>query len=186
MKWIPIALCLIGCVAGYDETVSKRLVYYSAAAFCEVNTLKNWNCGAACQAVPGVTSFTQVADATLTNFGYVAYNPSQNEVVVAYRGSHNIENWINDMDAVKINYQRTGSPAGAQVHGGFFRVYQSLSSQTDSAVKALLNANPTASIVVTGHSLGAAVATFSAVDLKLGYPTHNIKFYTFGSPRPGN
>ena len=76
MKWIPIALCLIGCAAAYVETVSKRLVYYSAAAFCEVNTLKNWSCGAACQAVPGVTSFTQVADPTLTNFGYVAYNPS--------------------------------------------------------------------------------------------------------------
>ena len=123
MKWILIALGLIGCATAYDETVSKRLVYYSAAAFCEVNILKNWSCGAACKAVPGVTSFTQVADPTLTNFGYVAYNPNLNEVVVSYRGSHNIENWINDIDAIKTDYHRAGSPVGAQGHAGFYRVY---------------------------------------------------------------
>lgn len=109
-----------------------------------------------------------------------------NEVVVAYRGSHNIDNWINDMNAIKINYQRSGSPADTQVHAGFYNVYSTMQSQTQAAVKTLLSAHPTASIVLTGHSLGAAVATFSAIDIKLAFPSHKINFYTFGSPRPGN
>jgi|LauGreDrversion4_2_1035121.scaffolds.fasta_scaffold2028417_1 predicted lipase len=33
-------------------------------------------------------------------------------------------------------------------------------------VKALIAAHPSAKIVVTGHSLGAAVATFAALDIK--------------------
>jgi len=128
MKWIPLALCLIGCVSAYDETISKRLVYYSAAAFCQLDTLTNWTCGAACNAVPDVTSFTYVADPTLVNFGYVAYNNKENEIVVSYRGSHNMDNWINNMNAVKIDYQRDGAPFGAAVHAGFYYVYQTLES----------------------------------------------------------
>ena len=44
-----------------------------------------------------------------------------------------------------------------------------------------------ASILFTGHSLGGALATFAAVDVKetLGL-ANGLKLYTFGSPRTGN
>jgi hypothetical protein len=46
---------------------------------------------------------------------------------------------------------------------------------------------PTASLLITGHSLGAALATFAAVDIKEQLsPSQKIYFYTFGSPRTGN
>ena len=72
------------------------------------------------------------------------------------------------------------------MHAGFYNVYDSLSSQTLTAVRSLLSAHPSSSLVVTGHSLGAAVATFAALDLKLAHPKTPLLFYAFGSPRPGN
>lgn len=56
-----------------------------------------------------------------------------------------------------------------------------------TALKPLLSQHPAASILITGHSLGAALATFAAVDIKEQLnPAHKIYFYTFGSPRTGN
>lgn len=40
---------------------------------------------------------------------------------------------------------------------------------------------------MTGHSLGGALATYAAVDIKRFLaPQAQVHFYTFGSPRPGN
>ena len=56
-----------------------------------------------------------------------------------------------------------------------------------NAVRTLLSQHSSASIVVTGHSLGAAQATFALVDIKTKInPSNHIIFYSFGSPRPGN
>jgi predicted lipase len=42
-------------------------------------------------------------------------------------------------------------------------------------------------MLITGHSLGAALATLAALDIKRRLaPTNHIDFYTFGSPRVGN
>jgi predicted lipase len=39
---------------------------------------------------------------------------------------------------------------------------------------------------VTGHSLGGALATFAALDVKKNHPTRSAVLYTFGQPRNGN
>ena len=47
--------------------------------------------------------------------------------------------------------------------------------------------HPTASFLVTGHSLGGALATIAAVDLKVALGiTNPLSLYTFGQPRVGN
>jgi predicted lipase len=55
-------------------------------------------------------------------------------------------------------------------------------------VNNLIKQNPTASILITGHSLGAALATMAAIDIKnkIKIAASKITFYTFGSPRVGN
>lgn len=71
------ALALLAVVtlgATYDEQVGKRLVYYSAAAFCKESTLINWNCGAACTGAPGITNFKPISDINKKNFGYTGFN----------------------------------------------------------------------------------------------------------------
>ena len=62
-----------------------------------------------------------------------------------------------------------------------------MSSQVLPVVTKLVQQHPTATIVVTGHSLGAAQATFAAMDIKLNIkPSNPMKVYNYGSPRTGN
>jgi predicted lipase len=118
---------------------------------------------------PGITNFTYIANDNLTNFGFVAYNREFNEIVVAFRGTHNDQNWAEDMNSTKIEYQRNGGVAGMKVHAGFYNVYETLKEQIDKNVKKMIEENPDAKITVTGHSMGASVATLAAVDLKIQY-----------------
>lgn len=73
------------------------------------------------------------------------------------------------------------------MHEGFYTAYLGISSQVISAVKALKKAYPLATYLITGHSLGGALATFAGVDIKTSLRLKTkISMYTFGSPRTGN
>jgi hypothetical protein len=74
--------------------------------------------------------------------------------------------------------------AGCLVHTGFYASWAEVSSRVYSAVAAAKAANPTYKVVVTGYSLGAAVATLAAAYLREA--GHAIDLYTYGSPRVGN
>jgi predicted lipase len=86
---------------------------------------------------------------------------------------------------LKSNYK--GQPSTIQVHSGFLGAYNSVASQVINKISALAKIHTSASILFTGHSLGGALATFAAMDVKetLGL-SNSLKLYTFGSPRTGN
>ena len=64
---------------------------------------------------------------------------------------------------------------GCRVHGGFARRARQIAEQTDRALVGQEGA-----LLITGHSLGAALATLAAID------GHADKLITFGSPRVGD
>ena len=71
------------------------------------------------------------------------------------------------------------------VHKGFLEIYQKFRSKLHQKLRKL---NP-AIIVVTGHSLGGAVATLCATDLAAIYQNSSqtkVICYTFGTPRVGD
>lgn len=72
------------------------------------------------------------------------------------------------------------------VHSGFQSAYKGVEGTILSTVKSQLASNPSYRVVVTGHSLGGALASLSAVSLKTGIPNLNLKLYTYGQPRVGN
>jgi hypothetical protein len=86
------------------------------------------------------------------------------------------------LDATKTNY--TSYPAcNCEVHKGFYDAEQRVINEVITEVKRLKGLYPTAAVKTTGHSLGAALASLTAMDLiKAGYPTST---YNFGSPRVG-
>jgi hypothetical protein len=91
-------LYTVASASGYDATLSKRAAYYSSASYCAKAGLQSWSCGAACSAVPGVTSVTVMENYIQGTYGFVGYSAAHNEIMVAFRGSHNIANWIENID----------------------------------------------------------------------------------------
>ena len=63
---------------------------------------------------------------------------------------------------------------------------EALKPQIVPAVHSLVNQFPSASVYVTGHSLGAAMAVLSAAHLQTQEGVNVDEIYTFGLPRVGD
>eukprot|EP00656_Telonema_subtile_P054699 TRINITY_DN8235_c0_g1_i3.p1 TRINITY_DN8235_c0_g1~~TRINITY_DN8235_c0_g1_i3.p1 ORF type:complete len:446 (-),score=94.99 TRINITY_DN8235_c0_g1_i3:378-1715(-) len=85
-----------------------------------------------------------------------------------------------------------GSVAGIRdrcmVHGGFVRAYLSVREQLLEQHASLCAQHEPTSVLVTGHSLGGALATIFALDLLMRrlHTPEQVWMVTFGQPRVGN
>lgn len=111
----------------------------------------------------------------------VGYEPTRRQVVVAYRGSSNTKNWVEDFKFDLVAYP----PCQCLAHRGFLQVQDRVSGWVYEQVKALALKRGYSGVLLTGHSLGAAVATLGALDLKRrGMAV--LPVYTFGEPHVGD
>jgi predicted lipase len=107
--------------------------------------------------------------------GHVACNDT--EIIITFRGTQptQLSDLLADLDTIP----KKNGPGF--VHAGFRKEARKLYELVFDYIKA----HPNRKIYVTGHSLGAAMATYMAQEIKwnkLGDPT----LYTFGSPRLGS
>ncbi len=102
---------------------------------------------------------------------------SDNEVIITCRGTqpNQPKDLLADLDSMP---KRHGD---GWVHAGFRREARKLLND----VLAWVKKHKDKDIFITGHSLGAAMATYITQELEFAGYT-NIKLYTFGSPRLGN
>lgn len=114
--------------------------------------------------------------------GYVGYSTAHSAVIVAFRGSANVKNWINNFDAAQITYSKC---SGCVIHRGFYNGYNTISATVKSQIQLIISKYRNAPIYVTGHSLGGALAVVAGLDLHSTFSNVN-KLYTFGQPRVGN
>lgn len=70
------------------------------------------------------------------------------------------------------------------VHKGWIEAFQNIVPIIDTAI-GLLGDN-TKKIIITGHSLGAAMATLTSVYMGINYRELDFETYLFGSPKVGN
>ena len=113
--------------------------------------------------------------------GFVAIDPVNSLIVVALQGSDSIVDYIDD---ILFLYTSCDLVPGCKVHTGFWNNWNASKSTIFSAVATATASYPSYNLVITGHSLGAAVATIAAAYLRQnGYP---CDLYTYGSPRVGN
>jgi len=155
---------------------------YSYAAYCPPNSIQSWTCSW-CQQNSSVSGFvtTQIVT-SLGELAYVGYNKDYQQILAVFRGSTDIVNWINNMDAVLVDYPYC---TGCQVHEGFYDTWKSVKVGVMNEVYRLHKLYPSYSIVVSGHSLGAAVATLAGVDIYKNVSS-TVYSWTLGSPRVGN
>ena len=93
------------------------------------------------------------------------------DIVLAYRGTSELGDWVDD-----ARYVKTDFPRGGRVHTGFFEQFMAI----DSDVRSDLHDFQNFPLLVTGHSLGAALATIAGVAYRAEAGA------VFGSPRVGN
>jgi hypothetical protein len=97
-----IAAC--GALGQYDPTTAMSALQYCKTAYCPANEIQAWNCGPACQAHSGFQVVGVYNNASIESQAYTGYDSASGTIVVAIRGSSNIENWINDLDFFKTQY----------------------------------------------------------------------------------
>lgn len=113
--------------------------------------------------------------------GFVVTDSTNELVVVSFRGSQSIRNFIADAIAVK---DETDICQGCEAHAGFWRSWLEAREQVLAAVETAAAANPTFGVRVVGHSLGGAIAAFCAAQLRNDGFAADL--YTFASPRFGD
>lgn len=129
--------------------------------------------------------------------GFVAVDNVNKVIVLSYRGSVSLRNWIGNFN---LEFNDFSACSGCRVHAGFLSSYNGSKDQVKAALAQAKAQNPGYSIVFTGHSLGAAIATLAAADLRQqGFNVALVSRlffekvlqliidqYTYGSPMVGN
>lgn len=105
-----------------------------------------------------------VTDAT----GFVAVDDVNQVIVLSYRGSASLGNWIGN---VNLGFNAFMPCKNCQVHAGFLSSWNDSKDQVKAALTQAKSANPNYAIVYTGHSLGGAITTLAAAELRQqGFP----------------
>jgi len=170
---------------GFDQSVAMRYLMYSYAAY-QYDSLMPWTCGYCTYYAPA-SSFNATAtfyDDTTDARGFIGYNDAYQEIVISFRGSSSLQNWIDDLKIYK-DHTPFGGGSGS-VATGFYEFYMALQSQVVTALMALAQEKSGYSIVVTGHSLGAAASNIAALDLLVNQGYTSVQVQNFGCPRVGD
>lgn len=153
-------ICLLltaSALCAYDEREAILQAKYSVISHCSTAQIESWSC-ALCKTSPRLAQISVVENTATKIRGFVGYDASSNTIVVSWRGTDNNLNWIEDMDFKLIDYQGSARCTNCKIHEGFFNAYYSVSAKTHDKVKEIADKYPTAKIVITGHSLGGALA----------------------------
>jgi hypothetical protein len=216
-SWV-LGLYLDTCAACIGETADVEIdIYLShqqfpwkeaeialnlsfAAYTSDRSELTGWTCELCSPKLQNVTVVTAGAgDSTLA---YIGFDPDTRLIYVVFRGTTDISsqtdtsfvNWATNLNSVKTTWK------GCQVHKGFHSAWTSVNPDLLTQLYKLMAVHRQADIRVVGHSLGGALATLFAMNLKsLTWPEagvnrsdvvplaqRKIQIITFGQPRVGD
>lgn len=122
-------------------------------------------------------------------------------IIIAFKGTTSFDNIRTDLNAVRVpisgllptltstmtNITNSRDWKRTLVHKGFLDSYLTVNKRITALVVDLMKDKPR-SIMLTGHSLGGALATVCSLDLRLslGLSETELLVSTFGSPKCGN
>ncbi|CAK9159750.1 unnamed protein product [Ilex paraguariensis] len=204
-RWLKVAilLCLVVVSAGrelkfrhnhqfpiYNHTLATILVEYASAVYLsDLTELFTWTCSRCDGLTKGFEMIELIVDVQHCLQGFVGVAKDLNAIVIAFRGTQerSIQNWVEDLYWKQLDLNYPGMP-DAMVHHGFYNAYHNTTVRPGvlSAVKEAQELYGDLQIMVTGHSMGGAMAAFCGLDLMVNCKAQNVQVMTFGQPRVGN
>ncbi|MCJ1363355.1 hypothetical protein MMC16_002462 [Acarospora aff. strigata] len=161
---------------------------YSTASYCPNNTI--WDkpdtkvkCTSGCPLVEAAgATIIRGGRTPLGDIGAVLAVDNTNKLLVlAIRGSSSAQNFAVDALA---GFVPSKICPGCLVHQGFYGAWLELKAFLLPTLTAAVAMYPDHQIVITGHSLGGAIAIIAAAELR--NKGMNIAMYSYGQPRIGN
>ncbi|XP_020267756.1 lipase-like [Asparagus officinalis] len=174
----------------YNHTLAKILVEYASAVYMtDLTELFTWTCSRCSDLTMDFEMTELIVDVQNCLQAFVGVDHSLNSVIIAFRGTqeHSIQNWIEDLFWKQLDLKYPDMP-DAMVHHGFYSAYHNTTLRPGvlSAVKRAQESYGDLPIMVTGHSMGGAMASFCALDLTVNHGASDVQLMTFGQPRVGN
>lgn len=163
-----------------DLNIANTAVWLSGASYCGMENYKSM------QLAGPATSFqvTNVLYDEETDLqGYIGLLKETKTIYVVFRGSSSRLNWRADFEIIRRDYA-TYPECDCSVHTGFYKATKNLKDATIYAVSNLKRETGYNKVVVTGHSLGAAVAQL--IGMELFAVDIDNEVYNYGQPRIGN
>ncbi|CAA6654230.1 unnamed protein product [Spirodela intermedia] len=174
----------------YNHTLATILVEYASAVYMsDLTELFTWTCSRCKDKTEGFEIIELIVDVQNCLQAFVGIAENLNSIVIAFRGTqeHSIQNWIEDLfwKQLDLNYPDVSD---AMVHHGFYSAYHNTTLRPGilTAVQRAKKIYGNIGIMVTGHSMGGAMASFCALDLAVNLGEVNVQLMTFGQPRIGN
>ena len=107
---------------------------------------------------------------------------SKEHNILVFRGTQTQAEWLKNLNAAQKLYTSSSGQSYGEVHEGFLDLMQQL---TPSLAEVAQQLDSTIPCYVTGHSLGAAIATLAAFEIVQVVPQlkEQMRLYTFAGPR---
>lgn len=114
------------------------------------------------------------------------------ELLIAFRGTDSLWDDVDDLKVETTPFQPFAAPAfptDVAVETGFFGIYHGkgglMTASMQQQLFGVLRALAPSRLRITGHSLGAALASLFALDVAASLPKLPVECTTFASPRVG-
>ncbi len=163
--------------AGYTVLHEIRVSLAEAAAEAEMAEFARLSPEAQEAVVNDAEAMEAIADPEA--FGYVVREDATGAVLVCLRGTQTPREWLANFTAVPNPYSLV--PDYGWVHLGFERMYRKVRASIRMGLAAVGDVRVTA----LGHSLGGAMATLAAVDIRFNMGKTQVDLCTVGGPRAG-
>ncbi|KAG4441432.1 hypothetical protein IFR05_003119 [Cadophora sp. M221] len=139
-----------------------------------------------CKTAGGVPKVAEIYNKDTDILAWIMRDDISREIILAFRGTNpsGTQNQKANANTTLGNFVSLLSCAGCKVHGGYYASWLSVVEEVESKVKTQMEAASDYGLVVTGHSLGGAMATIAAAQLSMTY--QNLTVFSLGEPRTGN